>query len=127
VGRVLLFTPESSLFDLPDFVRGLRFSMDAMWTEVSRLNLVTMAPALKMPVFVLLGRHDHYVPPETSVAYFDALAAPSKKLVWFETSGHEPFVDEPQAFNRTMVDMVRPVLVEAGSRIDRSRIGALGA
>jgi hypothetical protein len=29
-------------------------------------------------VFFLLGREDHFVPPEASGAYFDALIAPSK-------------------------------------------------
>ncbi len=88
---------------------GFRFSMDAMWTEVSKLNLVTAAPILQMPVFFFLGRHDRWVPPATSVAYFDALTAPSKELVWFEESGHEPFVDEPARFNRAMLERVRPV------------------
>ena len=90
--------------------------MDAMWIEVSRLNLLQIVPALHMPVFVFAGRHDHYVPPETSVAWFDALRAPSKKLVWFEESGHEPFVDEPAKFNRAMVELVRPVLVDTRAR-----------
>ena len=80
-----------------------------MWAEVSRLNLIELAPALQMPVFFFLGR-DHLVPPETSVAYFDALTAPSKKLVWFEDSGHEPFVDEPAKFNASMAELVRPLL-----------------
>jgi alpha-beta hydrolase superfamily lysophospholipase len=62
-----------------------------------------------MPVFFFLGRRDHWVPPETSVAYFDALTAPSKELVWFEQSGHEMFADEPDKFNQTMVALVRPV------------------
>jgi proline iminopeptidase len=43
------------------------------------------------------------------VAYFNALAATSKKLVWFEHSGHEAFVDEPEKFNSTMVELVRPL------------------
>jgi pimeloyl-ACP methyl ester carboxylesterase len=52
---------------------------------------------------------DYWVPPETSVAYFGALVvAPSKTLVWFEESGHEPFVDERAKFNAAMVEMVRP-------------------
>ena len=110
-GRILLGRPESSIFDLLNLVRGFRFSLDAMWGEVSRLNLLKVAPALQMPIFFLLGRRDHWVPPETSVAYFDALTAPSKKLVWFEESGHEPFVDEPAKFNAAMVELVRPVLV----------------
>jgi pimeloyl-ACP methyl ester carboxylesterase len=110
MGRLVLGAPESSIFDLPDVVRGFRFSAEAMWAEVSRLNLHELVPALRMPVFFFLGRKDHWVPPETSVAYLDALIAPSKKLVWFEESGHEPFVDEPAKFNAAMVELVRPAV-----------------
>ena len=109
VGRALFGGPESSIFDLPNLVRGFRFSMDALWAEASMLNLLKLVPALKMPVVIFLGRRDHWVPPETSVAFFDALAAPSKKLVWFEHSGHEAFVDEPEKFNSAMVELVRPL------------------
>jgi pimeloyl-ACP methyl ester carboxylesterase len=109
LGRIVLTSAESSIFELPATYRAFRSSLDAMWTEVSNLNLVELAPALEVPVFFFLGRQDHWVPPETSVAYFDALAAPSKKLVWFEASGHEPFMDEPTKFNAAMVDLVRPI------------------
>jgi len=74
----------------------------------ARLNLLQLAPALQMPVFFFLGRRDHWVPAETSVAYFDALTALSKTLVWFEGAGHEPFVDEPAKFNAAVVEAVRP-------------------
>ncbi len=120
LGRILLGGPEYSIFDLPNLMRGFRFSIDAMWDEVSRIDLTTAVPALQMPVFFFLGRNDHWVPPETSVAYFDALTAPSKRLVWFEESGHEPFADEPAKFNTLMVELVRPVVVEsARSRLKR--------
>ncbi|MBA7476663.1 putative aminoacrylate hydrolase RutD [subsurface metagenome] len=107
---VLLEGSESSVFDLPNTLRGFRFSLDAMWAEVSTLNLIRLVPVLKMPVFFFLGSHDHWVPSETSVAYFDALTAPSKRLVWFEASGHQPFADEPAKFNAAMVELVRPGL-----------------
>ena len=110
VGRVLLAAPEVTLSDLWNFSRGMRFSMDAMWEEVTKLNLMKLVPALRMPVFVFVGRRDHYVPPQTSVTYFNALAAPSKELVWFERSGHEPFIDEADLFNATMSNLVRPAL-----------------
>jgi pimeloyl-ACP methyl ester carboxylesterase len=74
------------VLDLPNIALGFRFSID----HVAR------------GVFSFLDRRDCWVPPETSVAYFDALTAPSKKLVWFEQSGHEPFVDEPAKFNRAL-------------------------
>ena len=109
-GRASVGAPESSLLDLPRTMRGFRFSLDAMWAETSRLNLLDLVPALAMPVFFFLGRNDHWVPPQSSVAYFEALAAPSKKLVWFEQSGHEPFADEPAKFNSAMTELVRPVV-----------------
>jgi pimeloyl-ACP methyl ester carboxylesterase len=110
IGRAALTSPESSLLDVAGTMRGFRFSMNALWPEVSRLNLIQLAPALKMPVFFLLGREDHWVPPETSMAYFDALTAPSKQVIWFEKSAHEMFVDEPARFNDVMVRLVRPVV-----------------
>ena len=113
VGRALFRRPESSFFDLPNLVRGFRFTLDAMWAEVSKLNLLRLVPELKMPVLIFVGRRDHWVPPETSVAYFNALIAPSKKLVWFERSGHEAFVDEPETFNSMMVELVRPLASRA--------------
>ncbi|HEX5749812.1 MAG TPA: alpha/beta hydrolase [Archangium sp.] len=110
-GRVLLGGPEASVFDLPNLLRGFRFSLDTMWAEVSKLNLLKAAPVLQVPVFFFLGRRDHWVPNEASLAYFEALTAPSKRLVWFDESGHEPFVDEPARFNTLMAELVRPVAV----------------
>jgi pimeloyl-ACP methyl ester carboxylesterase len=46
---------------------------------------------------------------QTSLAYFESMTAPRKELVWFEQSGHEPFVDEPAKFNSAVVDLVRPL------------------
>jgi pimeloyl-ACP methyl ester carboxylesterase len=110
LARAVLMGNESSILDFPNTMRGFRFSLDAMWTEASRLNLIELVPFLQMPMFFFLGRNDHWVPAETSVAYIDALSAPSKRLVWFEESGHEPFVDEPAKFNALMAELVRPAL-----------------
>lgn len=113
LGQTLFGGPESSVIELPAILRGFRFSLDAMWAEVSILNLETLVPTLQMPAFFLLGRRDCWVPPETSVAYIEMLTAPRKEILWFEQSGHEPFVDEPEKFNWAMIDLVRPVGLEA--------------
>jgi len=106
--RITLGGPESSIFDLPNIMRGLMFSA-CMWPEISALNLVQAVPALQMPVFFFIGRHDHVVAGETSAAYFDVLTAPSKRFVWFEESAHEPPVEEPAKFNALMAELVRPL------------------
>ncbi|HTI76481.1 MAG TPA: alpha/beta hydrolase [Mycobacterium sp.] len=112
LGRIALGGSESSILDLPNQIRGFRFSMDAMWAELCGLNLLDAVPNLQMPVFFFLGRRDHWVPPETSVAYFDILSAPSKELLWFDESGHEPFVDEPAKFHEAMVNVVLPHIAQ---------------
>jgi pimeloyl-ACP methyl ester carboxylesterase len=107
--RMLLGAPEASILDLRATIRAFRFSMDSMWPEVSRLNLTDAVPTLEVPVVIMLGCRDPWIPVDTSIAYFDVLRAPSKKLVWFEDSGHEPFVDEPSKFVAAMRDFVRPL------------------
>jgi pimeloyl-ACP methyl ester carboxylesterase len=94
--------------ELPRFYRGLRFSLNAMWTELSRLDLTTLVPELKMPVILLEGRRDRFVDPKLSAAFLDGLNAPLKRILWFEKSGHEPFLDESRLFNTAMAEVVLP-------------------
>ena len=96
---------------MPNILRGMLFSTYAMWDEVSALDLTKIAPVLQIPVVFLIGRHDHVIAPKTSVAYFDILRAPSKKLVWFEESAHEPPFEEPAKFNMAMGEFARPATV----------------
>jgi pimeloyl-ACP methyl ester carboxylesterase len=119
--RDFLRQPELSMVDLVNMMRGFRTSFFAMWPEVSTLNLIDVAPELKIPVFFLLGRQDHWVPPETSVAYLEALKAPLKRVIWFEASGHEPFVDEPSQFNAAVLEIVRPVVLAQESSNESPR------
>jgi pimeloyl-ACP methyl ester carboxylesterase len=84
---------------------GMMFSLRTMWSELSKLNLEVAAPELRMPVWFFLGRNDHQVDATVAAVYFDKLIAPSKKLVWFEHSGHFVPFEEPEAFNRAMGDI----------------------
>lgn len=125
--RMLFGAPESSLRDLRDTFRAFRFSIESMWAEVSRINLIQAVPTLEVPVVIMLGRGDPWIPADTSVAYYEVLRASSKQLVWFEHSGHEPFADEPTKFSAAMFDVVRPLcaaspealpVVREGTRLD---------
>jgi pimeloyl-ACP methyl ester carboxylesterase len=110
LSRIIISGPESSVLDLLNILRGTLFSTYTMWEEVSALNLIEAAPVLEIPVFFFIGRHDHVIAPRTSTAYFDVLTAPSKKLVWFEESAHEPPFEEPAKFNAVIVELVRPIV-----------------
>ena len=53
---------------------------------------------LAVPVYFFEGRMDYVTPFACAQNYFDRLAAPHKRLVWFAHSAHFPFLEEPQAF-----------------------------
>jgi pimeloyl-ACP methyl ester carboxylesterase len=121
--RIVLGGPEASFLDIPNIVRGMQFSQRTMWADVSALDLTTAVPALQVPVFFFLGRHDHVIAAETSAAYFEMLEAPSKTLTWFEESAHEPPFEEPEKFNRAMVESVRRIVVDPAALNRRSAPG----
>lgn len=102
--------PEASLKELFSFRKVLGFSIDAMWGEVTKINLVKLVPELPMPTFFLLGRKDHCVSPDNSMEFIDSLKSPVKEVFWFEESHHMPFMDEPDEFNSIMTTVIRPSL-----------------
>jgi pimeloyl-ACP methyl ester carboxylesterase len=66
----------------------------------------TQATKLDVPVYFLLGRHDINAPVALTEQYVDLLDAPHKEIVWFERSGHTPWVSESDRFVQAMVDTV---------------------
>lgn len=88
--RNLVFSREYTLLDRINFFRGVFKSVDALYPELSRIDLFVQAPEVKIPIYFCLGRHDYEVPSILSAQYFEALRAPRKQLVRFERSAHLP-------------------------------------
>lgn len=112
VGKLLwnsLTSPEASPLDLLRLIRGSIFSTKHLWPELMDTNLARDVRRLDAPVVLILGRLDMQVVASVSAAYFEVLDAPSKDLFWMETAGHTAPFEEPEAFNRIMVETVRPL------------------
>lgn len=104
-----LHTDEANLIDLILFGWGNRFSLERLWPEFSRLDLTTNR-TFAMPVWFLLGRYDRQVPATLAASYFETIEAPSKRLIWFERSAHNPPFEQPEEFNKVMIQNVLPVV-----------------
>jgi pimeloyl-ACP methyl ester carboxylesterase len=101
-------TPEASLWGLVRLARGSLFSLRRMESELADAKPAARIRRFAMPVFFVVGRHDNQVAATVSAEYFEAIEAPHKALSWLERSGHLAPFEEPEAFNRLMIDMVRP-------------------
>lgn len=113
--RAALRTDEANLFDLIRFGQGNRFSLLHLEDEIAQLDLSGRYRSFQVPVFFLLGRHDRHLPSLLAERYFEKIAAPCKRLIWFERSAHNPPFEEPAGFNRVLIERVLPLAAaEAG-------------
>ncbi|AUZ37237.1 MULTISPECIES: alpha/beta fold hydrolase [Bacillus] len=75
--------------------------MDELWGNTfARLNLIQRLADIQVPVYIGLGRYDYLVAP---VALWDTVddLYPHVEKVIFEKSGHQPMLEEPQAFEQS--------------------------
>lgn len=62
---------------------------------------------MKVPVYFFTGRHDYDTPFQLVEQYYEILNAPTKEIIWFENSAHFPFYEEPEKFNKMIVEKFR--------------------
>ncbi|MDO8223700.1 alpha/beta fold hydrolase [Bacillus cabrialesii] len=75
--------------------------IDELWGHTfARLDLIQRLADVHVPVYIGLGRYDYLVAP---VEQWDAVEAgyPHVEKVIFEKSGHQPMLEEPQAFDQS--------------------------
>ena len=100
--------PEYRLFDLIRIIQGNIFSTKIMMKELLTVDLFHQVLELKVPVYILMGRHDYNWSAELAKQYFDVLKAPKKEFIWFEKSAHAPNGEEPEKFNKLLIEKVLP-------------------
>ena len=93
-----LFSPEYGILDKINFLRGLVNTFNHVYPQLYGINLRTDYSRLEVPVYFFLGRHDINAPSVLVEEYFSILEAPSKEIVWFEHSGHSPWINESDKF-----------------------------
>jgi proline iminopeptidase len=114
LGRLIwrsISAPDASVLDLVRLLQGSSFSTRLLWPQLVQMNLERDVRRFEMPVFMALGRLDMQVVASVSAAYFEVIEAPHKELLWFENAAHMVPFEAPEAFNRFMIDKVRPFAV----------------
>ena len=81
-------------------------TLNVVYPQLWEVDLRQQAARLEVPVYLLKGRYDINAPTVLTEEYYQMLAAPHKELVWFERSGHNPWISEPARFVDVMVNTV---------------------
>ncbi len=97
---------EYGLYDKLTYILGMTDTLGVVYQQLYDLDLREQATKLEVPVYFFVGRHDINAPTALAEEYYNLLDAPSKRLIWFERSGHTPWVDENELFSQTLVDVV---------------------
>ena len=107
----LLRCTEYTLADKINFFRGIFKTVGIVFPELMKINMMEQAPELKIPVYFVLGRHDHEAPSFIAEKYFNVLKAPRKELIWFENSAHMPNIEENKKFTDFLINRILLVAV----------------
>lgn len=94
---------EYGLLDKINFFRGIINTYNHVYPQLYTTDLRRDYTKLDVPVYFFLGRHDLNAPPVLAEEYVKVLDAPDKKIVWFEHSGHSPWINETEKFVKETV------------------------
>lgn len=100
-----IFASEYGIIDKVNFLRGIVTTFNHVYPQLYDIDLKEDYASLRIPVYFFLGRHDINAPTELVEEYYDVLDAPSKEIIWFETSGHSPWINESPKFINELVNI----------------------
>ncbi len=101
-----LAAPEYGLYDKLNWFRGVLDTLGVVYPQLWAVDFREQAAELQVPVYFLIGRHDINAPTALAESYYAVLDAPHKEIVWFERSGHTPWVSESERFVQVMAETV---------------------
>ncbi len=98
-------SPNYTNADHLNYMKGYGFSQYCLWDQVMKVNFFKETTELKVPVYFFEGRHDYGTPFALVEKYFKVVSAPYKEIIWFENSGHFPNLEEPQKYQKQLIDI----------------------
>lgn len=102
-----VFSEEYSLLDKVNFFRGIVTTFNHVYPQLYDIDLRKDYKRLDVPVYFFLGRHDVNAPTSLVEEYVNILEAPHKEIIWFEHSGHSPWINESDKFVLELISVLQ--------------------
>ena len=98
----MLRSKEYTLGDLLGILWGYKRTLTVMWPRLMDYDFTRDCNRFEMPYYIFQGRHDNNTPSALVEAFYEAIAAPEKALLWFEDSAHGPMASERALYLRLL-------------------------
>ncbi|MGF1587388.1 MAG: alpha/beta fold hydrolase [Bacteroidales bacterium] len=105
--KLVFETSEYTIGEKLNFMNGSMFSLRHMWNEVIHTNLLNEIDSIKIPVYILHGKHDFTTPYSVAKEFYNQLKAPHKEFFSFENSAHSPVMEEVEKFNSIVKEITK--------------------
>lgn len=100
-----IFSSEYSILDKINYLRGIVNTFNYVYPQLYDIDLRTDYSKIDVPIYFFLGRHDINAPISLVENYLNVLEAPHKEIIWFENSGHSPWINESDRFVRELISI----------------------
>lgn len=77
-----------------------------IYKEACSVNLFETMPTVNCPVYFFTGSSDRQASSTITEAYYQALEAEKKELIWFTNSGHSLNLTEPKKFQESIIGIL---------------------
>jgi pimeloyl-ACP methyl ester carboxylesterase len=95
---------------LDDYIKSMNFVRQSNGKPEGKYTFIAIdsITTIKAPVYFFEGKHDRIAAcaPELVIDFCEKLEAPKKEIVWFENSAHHPNIDEPEKFQKILIEKV---------------------
>lgn len=98
----LLKSREFTFTDKIGLALGYKKCLTYMWPSTIACDFHKECTRFEMPYYIFQGVHDNNTPSALVQAYYDAVEAPDKDLIWFENSAHGPMREEPERYKKLL-------------------------
>lgn len=106
--RAPRLSPEYTPEDVKTLEKGSEFTVTTLWPRLADLSFADLR-VLRVPVVMLIGRHDQTTSATLAAQWMQRLDAPRKVTVWLEHSAHLPMIEEPGRTFAALLEHVRPL------------------
>lgn len=98
----------------PGVTPAVRFSMNSLWPDIVRDDLLEQDLRFRVPVIMIQGAQDITTPTGVARTYFEQIEAPAKRFIVLQRTGHLALYREPDRFLAALDASVRRVAAPAG-------------